>query len=403
MCVGPVLCAGTESMGGGLPAKGPRTRHPLLCCFHLRQSSTLLSPPSLAGRSRHFVGDKTRAKPRETRETCAKPARNLDEIAKLRETSRKFGEPARNHAKPRETTAKRTRSSCQAGGYSQNLGYALESLLYTSSSTRSDYWYMSRTTRPSWFLRDMPYAKLSDCVSTGKQIVRVDGSYDQFVENLLQELRVSPPVGNAALGALPCVEPDSGLWLEFGVFRGNTMRQIANYRNASHRWSERICCVHGFDSFRGLPERWREDRIIDGRVIDFGAGVFNLHGRVPYPETAIIRWVPGWFNESLPAFLRDRPRSEHVSLLHVDSDLYSSASTIFGELGHRLRAGSVIIFDELFGYPQYRKHEIRAFYEFLRSRRSLAAEVLGTSTHQIASAPTHEYGSQACAVRLVRA
>jgi hypothetical protein len=38
------------------------------------------------------------------------------------------------------------------------------------------------------------------------------------------------------------------LWLEFGVASGRTINYISNFTNDK---------VYGFDSFEGLPEKWR--------------------------------------------------------------------------------------------------------------------------------------------------
>jgi hypothetical protein len=54
-----------------------------------------------------------------------------------------------------------------------------------------------------------------------------------------------------------------------------------------------------------------------------------------------------------------------VALLHIDSDLYSSAHTVLFGLAPRLRAGSTIVFDEFLNYPGWRQHEYRAFTEFV--------------------------------------
>lgn len=269
----------------------------------------------------------------------------------------------------------------------------------------------SAVSRPTWYVRDMHHASSARCVipKIGDGAIvhaRDKGGFQAFVENLLGEMRKAPVCSNQVLGVLPCVNPDDGLWLEFGVFRGNTIRQTANYRNASNRWKDNECCVHGFDSFTGLPETWRPDGL-DARGgrrpgATWRRGQFSLGGHFPFPENGIVKWHKGWFNESLAEFLHTRPEREHVSFLHVDSDLYSSAKTIFGELGRRLRPGTVIIFDELFGYPQYKDHEILALYEFLRERRNLAVEVLATSSKVIDFNPRYEYVNQACAVRLVR-
>merc|ERR1712216_363530 len=85
--------------------------------------------------------------------------------------------------------------------------------------------------------------------------------------------------------------------------------------------------------------------------------------------------VVGWFNESLPRFLAQH--ANNVSLVHIDSDLYSSASTVLTLLGPRLSPGAVLVFDELINYIGYELHELRALRELqLRTLRSL--RVIGT-------------------------
>ena len=184
----------------------------------------------------------------------------------------------------------------------------------------------------------------------------------------------------------------------------HTIRQIGKFLNA--RGQQKVVC--GFDSFRGLPEKWRDERsdyVVGGhRVTNLHKGAFSTGGLPPYPENEYVKWVPGWFNESLPTFLRTRQKSEYVGMLHVDCDIYSSSATVFTELGkkHRLRRGSVIIFDEFFNYREYTEHESRAFWEFLhRYPDSLAVEVLGTSTSRIELHPLNDGLPQSGAVRLI--
>jgi predicted O-methyltransferase YrrM len=73
----------------------------------------------------------------------------------------------------------------------------------------------------------------------------------------------------------------------------------------------------------------------------------------------------GMFEDTLPKYLAgtDAP----VALLHVDADLYSSARTVLFGLAPRLRAGSIIVFDEFLNYPGWRQHEYRAFTEFVEA------------------------------------
>jgi len=135
-----------------------------------------------------------------------------------------------------------------------------------------------------------------------------------------------------------------GLVCEFGVFRAESLNRIAD------RLPDRT--VYGFDSFEGLPERWREG---------FEPGGFGTGGRLPEVRPN-VRLVEGWFDATLPAFAAAHPGP--AALLHVDCDLYSSTRCILEQLGRRLVPGSVIVFDEYYNYPGWEEHEFRAFAEF---------------------------------------
>lgn len=141
---------------------------------------------------------------------------------------------------------------------------------------------------------------------------------------------------------------------EFGVYSGLTINHIASLT---------IRTVYGFDSFEGLPERWR-----DG----FGKGHFKVSS-LPKVQPDVVL-IKGWFDETLPAFIKDH--DESIGFLHVDCDLYSSTKTIFEVLSNRIRPGCVIVFDEYFNYPGWEKGEYKAFHEFLL-RADLRYEYIG--------------------------
>ena len=122
-----------------------------------------------------------------------------------------------------------------------------------------------------------------------------------------------------------------GLWLEFGVGSGHTLNLICEYRKKG--------TVYGFDSFEGLPTDWRPG-FLKGALL---SKIENTGATFLTVETA-----------------------RSISLLHIDCDLYSSTKTVFSYLGSRLTTGSIIVFDELIGYPSFEKHELKAFYEFGR-------------------------------------
>lgn len=176
-------------------------------------------------------------------------------------------------------------------------------------------------------------------------------------------------------GARP-VGTDDGLWLEFGSWKGVSTKKMI----AASCCLGRSARMHAFDSFRGLPERWRGGW--------FGErGAFDLRGRPPFYDER-VRWHVGWFNETLPRFLVTHPRN--VSFVHVDCDLYSSASLVLSSLAARLVPGAILVFDELINYAEFAQHEMRAFIELLQGRygggrRSFRA--LATSAFHIMDDP----------------
>jgi len=147
-----------------------------------------------------------------------------------------------------------------------------------------------------------------------------------------------------------------GLYLEFGVENGDSVSWIAARTQRT---------VHGFDSFEGLPEDW--SGTFERR------GKFSRRGAAPKVPGNVELHV-GWFDKTLPDFLRTT--NENVALLHVDCDIYSSTKTLFDQLGDRLKPGSIIVFDEYFNYPNWQRHEFRAFQEFVE-RTGLAYDYAG--------------------------
>jgi hypothetical protein len=146
-----------------------------------------------------------------------------------------------------------------------------------------------------------------------------------------------------ALSRLPA--KSDGLFLEFGVYKGDSINRLARLMPSWH-W-------YGFDSFKGLPEAWTP-----------GAreGAFNVQGRLP-PVLANVTLVPGFFDETLPKFALEH-KDEKVSFLHIDCDLYSATKTILDTLGHMLQSGCIIVFDEYFNYPDWKNGEYKAFMEY---------------------------------------
>ncbi|GFK95837.1 Demethyldecarbamoylnovobiocin O-methyltransferase [Fundidesulfovibrio magnetotacticus] len=119
--------------------------------------------------------------------------------------------------------------------------------------------------------------------------------------------------------------------LEFGVYRGQSMGQwLGVNRHERSRF-------FGFDSFEGLPEDW-----VGGQK---EKGAFTTNGEIPDIDDPRVRFIKGWFNQTLNAFLADfRPQNQLV--LHMDADLFSSTLYVLMTLDPLIRKGTVVVFDD---------------------------------------------------------
>lgn len=134
--------------------------------------------------------------------------------------------------------------------------------------------------------------------------------------------------------------------LDLGVYKGASTRALARI------FPDRP--IHGFDSFEGLPDDW--SHAVTGAFSD-------VHGAFPeVPSTVTLH--KGWFDDTLGPWAKDHG-DQPIMLMRVDCDIYPSAKTILEELGHLIRPGTWIVFDELIGYRGWQDHEYRAFREFL--------------------------------------
>ncbi len=185
-----------------------------------------------------------------------------------------------------------------------------------------------------------------------KEIVfQAEPDFSEFLkEDVVSLLKMSPM--DSVLGeTLSSENFIDGLILEFGVFSGKTINQIA------HRFHDRK--TFGFDSFEGLPSDW----IVTGSKFEIKKSVFDTHATLPVVLDN-VELVKGYFSDTLPDFLQDN--EDPISFMHVDCDLYESTKTIFNLCEPRIIPGTIIVFDEFFDYL----HEARAFFEYLdRTKR----------------------------------
>jgi hypothetical protein len=165
---------------------------------------------------------------------------------------------------------------------------------------------------------------------------------EEFVDGVVFALKVLAADGDVLDRVLGShVLQRTGTWAEFGVAGGATLKRI-------HAAARGEALVWGFDTFRGLPEDWRPG---------FPRGTFSCDGALP--RVGGVCLVQGLFQDTLPAWEPTAP----VTLVHIDCDLYSATKCVLTHVRPHLADGAVIVFDELWNYPGFEQHEMRALYE----------------------------------------
>jgi O-methyltransferase len=198
----------------------------------------------------------------------------------------------------------------------------------------------------------------------------------------------------------------SGLWgdyLEFGVFTGHSLsasywsakrhfdafmdgawdhatRNPDTVRNAVKDGFMSMRFI-GFDSFEGLPAMTG----VDAERAFFEQGTYSAgedavmsllkHHDVNLDQ---VRLVKGFFEETCTEETARSLALRHIAVVHVDSDLYSSARTALDFCTPYFRDGSVVIFDEWFQFHGSPNHgEQRAFKEWREANEGWHVAELG--------------------------
>jgi O-methyltransferase len=143
---------------------------------------------------------------------------------------------------------------------------------------------------------------------------------------------------------------------EFGVFKGESLLWwVEHLSNPESRFV-------GFDTFTGLPERWRATE---------PKGAFNVYGRIPETSDPRCSFQTGLFQDTLLACI-DRRDSSRRLVIHLDADLFSSTLYVLTTLARHFKPGDIIFFDNFICSLD----EFRAFEDWVKSFR-VNYEVLG--------------------------
>jgi hypothetical protein len=159
----------------------------------------------------------------------------------------------------------------------------------------------------------------------------------------------------------------NGIAAEFGVWKGGSINFIADTLKQT---------IYGFDSFEGLKEDWKGD-------VDHTQGKFNLNGVLPEVRSNVTL-VKGWFNETIPNWLKTID-NDWLSFIHIDCDTYESSKIVLNEVGHMIKPGTVVMFDEYIGRPAWKHNEFRAWQEFVKDN-GIKYEYLAACEQQVSVA-----------------
>lgn len=138
-----------------------------------------------------------------------------------------------------------------------------------------------------------------------------------------------------------------GIYAEFGVSWGKSITYFASRLPSDQT-------IFGFDSFLGLKE--------DFTGTHFTKGAFTTNGVLPkVPKNVVL--FKGWFNEVLPDFLIQNLAP--FSFIHFDADTYESTKEVLDLIKERITSGTIIVFDEYIGVPNWYNNEHKAWIELV--------------------------------------
>ncbi len=106
----------------------------------------------------------------------------------------------------------------------------------------------------------------------------------------------------------------------------------------------------GFDTFKGLPETW------EGLTANADPGTFNVGGSIENVkiDDSRVQLIEGLFQDTVPDFLdATQLDSNRINILHIDSDLYSSALYCLTKFDQVMKTGDIIIFDEFSSMDEF--------------------------------------------------
>jgi hypothetical protein len=185
-----------------------------------------------------------------------------------------------------------------------------------------------------------------------------------------------------------------GNYYEFGVGGGRTLMAYIKALNLFCRAKRARDFykfhIFGFDSFEGLPEKrsFRDDNPSIWWKGAFSHSVQEIEEKIHRYGVDLkhgnIRFIKGFFEDTLTSELRDNLKEFTPAIVTVDVDYYSSAKTVLEWLRPFVSSGTLFYFDNIWnfhGHPEY--GELYAINEFnkIGDGQLVSFPVLGKATN----------------------
>ena len=166
---------------------------------------------------------------------------------------------------------------------------------------------------------------------------------DSFISNNDEEIR------DYTINSAIEISRKDDYFLEFGVFKARTIKKFAKILKKNNKQ------IFGFDSFEGLSHNWYGSL----RSHSVSKGAFKLNKLPKVDEN--VKLIKGVVENTLKPFLNEK--NPNIIFIHIDLDIYGPTKYVLENLKKYLKKGTIILFDELYGYPGWKEHEFKALNE----------------------------------------
>ena len=146
---------------------------------------------------------------------------------------------------------------------------------------------------------------------------------------------------------------DEVIFIELGVASGyltgwwlSPLRESLSIRKYSY---------HGFDSFEGLPAKWK----------DLEVGAFSTAGKVPSIDNSELRFHIGLVEDTLNVDQAKKIFSKNQTVVFFDLDLFGPSYHAYSVLKPHLKVNDIIYFDEARDADERKLLEMHIMKDFL--------------------------------------